>query len=392
MSPISQQVLFDLTQDGLVIGKKLSSIYPAFDVNWFVRDIRNEMQGQTIHNITHAIGKMLRHHLPSDYSEALTILMTYINVENIPLPNPHPSAEVELSLTPISHFVSLYGLDDFDASLDVFHILSKYQCTRGRQIRDFIIADQKCCFQRFDEWVKDENANVRLFVAAALCTRGTRQKWLKPYIQDPKPIISLLKQLIHDPDKRVREHVAKALRDIVKDFPEIGYDTLEQWNKSDNNHTKEIIHNALKYQVKIRDERAHKILNLGVPKTLGKADIALIDLHTEAHIHPINQPFRFFFSLQSNANEDQTILTYYIIAYKRPTGHITRKRYRFSQRKLRPKQRVNYEKSLYPLPSLKQYHDGKACLGWHRLELEVNGDVIDGFDFEVTEPIDRKST
>ena len=49
------------------------------------------------------------------------------------------------------------------------------------------------------------------------------------------------------------------------------------------------------------------------------------------------------------------------------------------------------EKSLFPLPSLKQYDDGKACPGWHRFELEVNGDVLGGFDFEVTAPSNRET-
>ena len=117
---------------------------------------------------------------------------------------------------------------------------------------------------------------------------------------------------------------------------------------------------------------------------LGKAQITLIELKPERDVVPINDEFRFSFSLQSEAGEPQTILTHYVVSYKRPTGHITRKRYRVSQRKLKPKQKVNYEKSLFPLPSLKQYHDGKARLGWHRFELEVNGDVLGSFDFETT--------
>ena len=91
------------------------------------------------------------------------------------------------------------------------------------------------------------------------------------------------------------------------------------------------------------------------------------------------------------SDAEQTILTYYAVAYKRPTGRITRKRYRLSQRKLQPKQRVAYEKSLFLLPSLKQYDDGKACFGWHRFELEVNGDVLGSFDFEVTAPKDQRT-
>ena len=190
---------------------------------------------------------------------------------------------------------------------------------------------------------------------------------------------------------RVREQVAIDMRDIVKDYPEAGYATLERWSKDNKPETKKILKQALKYQVKIGDERAFKLLGMGAVPKLGKADITLTELEPERQILPINEPFDFAFSLQSKSDAEQTILTYYAVAYKRPSGHITRKRYRLSQRKLKPKQRVDYEKSLFPLPSLKQHHDGKACLGWHRFELEVNGDVLGGFDFEVTAPKDRRN-
>ena len=386
-----QRTLFDLTQDGLVIGQKLQRIYPEFDVSAFVSDVRTEMEGQTIYNVTHAIGRVLRQHLPQDYADALAILMNFVEIEAPPEPTRHPTAEVETSLRPISHFVSLYGLADFDASLDAFYELSKHWCTRGGDIRAFIIKDADRCFERFSGWVKDENANLRLFVAASLCMRGTWQKWLRPSIEDPQPILALLETLKDDPDARVREQVATDMRDIVKDFPEAGYATLERWRQDGKPETQKILKQALKYQMKIGDKRAFKLLGLGAVPKLGKADIALTELQSERLALPINDAFRFSFSLQSKSDAEQTILTYYAVAYKRPTGHITRKRYRLSQRKLKPRQRVDYEKSLFPLPSLKQYDNGKACLGWHRFELEINGDVLGGFDFEVTVPRDKKA-
>ncbi|MYC77094.1 hypothetical protein F4X10_15120 [Candidatus Poribacteria bacterium] len=385
-----QRTLFDLTQDGLVIGQKIQHIYPEFDVAVFVSDVRTEMEGQTLYNVTKAIGRVLRQYLPEDYSEALAILMAFVEIEALPEPTRHPTPEVETSLRPISHFLNLYGLEDFDASLDAFYELSKHRCTRGGEIRAFIIEDPDRCFERFAEWVKDENANTRLFVAASLCTRGVWQKWLRPFIPDPQPILSLLETLKDDPDARVREQVATDMRDIVKDYPEAGYATLERWHQDGRPETQQILRQALKYQVKIGDERAFKLLGLGAVPTLGKADITLIELKPEHYVLPINETFRFSFSLQSESDAPQTILTYYAVAYKRPSGHITRKRYRLSQRKLKPRQRVDYEKPVFPLPSLKQHHDGKACLGWHRFELEVNGDVLGGFDFEVTAPKDRK--
>ena len=386
-----QRTLFDLTQDGLVISEKIQRIYPEFDVSAFVSDVRTDMVGQTIYNVTKAIGRVLRQHLPQDYSDALAILMNYVKMEAPPEPARHPTAETETSLRPIAHFISLYGLADFDASLDAFYELSKHRCTRGREIREFIIKDPNRCFERFSEWVTDKNANLRLFVAASLCTRGIRQKWLRPFIQDPQPIFALLEILKDDPDARVREQVATDMRDIVKDYPEAGYATLERWGQDGKVETQKILKQALKYQVKVGDERAFKLLGLGAVPKLDKAHIALIELKPERQTLPINETFDFSFSVQSESDAEQTILTYYAVAYKRPSGHITRKRYRLSQRKLKPRQRVDYEKSLFPLPSLKQHHDGKACLGWHRFELEVNGNVLGGFDFQVTTPKDRKS-
>ena len=144
-----QRTLFDLTQDGLVIGEKIQRIYPEFDVSGFVSDVRTEIEGQTIYNVTNAIGRVLRQHLPQDYSDALAILMDYVEREAPAEPTRHPTAEVETSLRPISYFVSLYGLADFDASLDAFCMLAKYRCTRGGDIRGFIIKDTDRCFERF---------------------------------------------------------------------------------------------------------------------------------------------------------------------------------------------------------------------------------------------------
>ena len=296
MSPIAQKTLFDLTQDGLVIGNKLKPLYPDFDVSAFVSDVRKEMQNQTIYNITNAIGKILRHHLPQNYHEALSILMEYVKIESPKTPCKNPTPEVELSLRPISHFLSLYGLEDFKASLHAFGELSKFRCTRGGQIREFIIKHPEACFSQFGVWVKDENPNLRLFVAAALSMRGTWQKWLRPYISDPQPILNILDQLYTDPDERVREHVAKDMRDIIKEFPEIGYNTLKQWNQTSSKETQKLLRQALKYQLKIRDERAYKLLDLEVPSKLGKPIIELIALKCKQNQHPINEPFHFYFS------------------------------------------------------------------------------------------------
>ena len=79
-----QRTLFDLTQDGLVIGKKIQRIYPGFDVSAFVSDVRTEMEGQ-------------------NYSDALAILMTYVEIEAPSKPTRHPTAEVDFQQNSCRH-------------------------------------------------------------------------------------------------------------------------------------------------------------------------------------------------------------------------------------------------------------------------------------------------
>ena len=93
-----QRTLFDLTQDGLVIGQKLQRLYPAFNVLAFVADVRTEMDGQTIYNVIKVISRALRDHLPQNYSEALAMLMDYVNIEAPANPERHPTAEVEFEV------------------------------------------------------------------------------------------------------------------------------------------------------------------------------------------------------------------------------------------------------------------------------------------------------
>ena len=72
--------------------------------------------------------------------------------------------------------------------------------------------------------------SVCLWAAFALYTRGTWQKWLRPFIEDPQPILALLETLKDDPGCAASENTSlRILRDIIKDYPEVGYAVLERW-------------------------------------------------------------------------------------------------------------------------------------------------------------------
>ena len=95
-----QRTLFDLTQDGWVSGKKIRRIYPKFDVSTFVSDGDG---GVDPLQRDEAIGRVLRQHLPQNYSDALAILMTYVGIEAPSKPTRHPTAEVDFQQNSCRH-------------------------------------------------------------------------------------------------------------------------------------------------------------------------------------------------------------------------------------------------------------------------------------------------
>ena len=95
-----QRTLFDLTQDGWVSGKKIRRIYPEFDVSTFVSD--GDGGVDTLQR-DEAIGRVLRQHLPQNYSDALAILMTYVGIEAASKPTRHPTAEDDFQQNSCRH-------------------------------------------------------------------------------------------------------------------------------------------------------------------------------------------------------------------------------------------------------------------------------------------------
>lgn len=55
------------------------------------------------------------------------ILIDYVDNETSFTPSRNPSAKVEISLLPYSHFLSLYSLEDYEISLNLFSVVAKYR-------------------------------------------------------------------------------------------------------------------------------------------------------------------------------------------------------------------------------------------------------------------------
>ncbi|MBI1925383.1 ankyrin repeat domain-containing protein [Candidatus Poribacteria bacterium] len=355
-------------------GEKIQEVYPSFQTDAFVAGVRARMKNPPFHRISEfreaeVMGAELREHLPPDYSEALEILMTYLDRDRT------SEKDAGLNWGAISHFVGRYGLEHFDESMQAFYKLAKRNCVIRWSVREFVRRYPERALALFHQWVKDESPRVRVLVCDATAPRMAFDKSLKMFIEDPRPVLELLEPLKNDP--LARGGVAYNLYYMLKDNPDAAYETLERWQKDAGDETQEIIRHALHYQVKMGDPRALALLGYYKP------EVTLSDLKLERDTLRVREVFNFSFRLQSETDTPQNLQIDYAIHFKTARGRIRRKLYRLSKRRLKGRQKVDYQRRHFPLPSLKPFHEGKLHDGWHRLEIQVNGKVLDEVDFQV---------
>jgi 3-methyladenine DNA glycosylase AlkC len=124
-------------------------------------------------------------------------------------------------------FIEIFGLNYEDLSLKKIKEFTTYS-TSEFAIRPFIKQNPNC-IEHLYEWSKDPNHHVR-----RLASEGCRPllPWamkLKQYVDDPTPIIPILKQLKNDPEDYVYRSVANNLNDISKNHPELALSLTKSW-------------------------------------------------------------------------------------------------------------------------------------------------------------------
>ncbi|RDV26613.1 DNA alkylation repair protein [Alteromonas aestuariivivens] len=210
------------------------------------------------------IAKALHQFLPSNYSEAIAILVASLTPEQA---DADEFGLAEFFYLPHSFFISEYGQDKkynsgkdpFETSMWALHALTT-RFTSEFAIRTFLIQQQERTLEQVNKWLNDPNPHVR-----RLCTEGTRPKlpWGKripSLIADPKPTLHILETLKSDKSLYVRRSVANHLGDIAKDHPEVVFTMCKRWLQAGaSKELRWLIRHAVRHPAKKGDSRALQI-------------------------------------------------------------------------------------------------------------------------------------
>lgn len=350
------------------LAQDIHATWPQFDVDGFTTDINTKLESLSFGDRNALIRDKLREYLPKHFPNAAQILIDSLG--------PEP-AEAELTgydgFTIMSQcdFVAKYGLDYFDISMKALYEMTKRFTAEGA-IRAFIQKYPEKTMKQLEEWTNDENP-----LARRLASEGTRPRLplaqrLPQFIEDPRPVLKLLDNLKEDATLLVRRSVANNLNDIAKDNPELVVETLQKWQKINDEGTQWLIKHASRTLVKQGNKDALALLGYSLNPA-----ITIQNLTIENAVINLGEELIFHFEIQSNTNKTQNLMIDYIIHHMKANGKLAPKVFNLAKKRLKAGELLQLSKkhAIKPI-STRKYYAGK-----HLLEIQINGDVWPGQEF-----------
>jgi 3-methyladenine DNA glycosylase AlkC len=233
-------------------------------------------------------------------------------------------------------------------------------------IRYLINAEPEKSMIILNQWATDENYHVR-----RLASEGSRPRlpWgmqLSSFIDDPKPLFTLLEQLKDDNEEYVRRSVANSLNDIAKDHPKLIEDLAERWVKNADKNRIKLIKHACRTLIKKGNKR--------ILAALGFSRVALKNSKLTLNTNTLmfGNSLMLTLKLNSNSHQEQLINIDYIVHHQKANGSTSPKVFKWQSRTLKANEALLLTKkhTIKPITTRVYYP------GVHKIEVLINGDVV----------------
>ncbi|WP_077960124.1 DNA alkylation repair protein [Ensifer adhaerens] len=293
--------------------------------------------------------------LPQAFPEAAAILAACLPRDDAP-------GLSGWSLLPLSQYVALRGLDDFDLSLSLLRALTPH-FTAEFGIRIFIDHDQDRALATIRTWDADTNHHVR-----RLASEGTRPRlpWamrLPKLIRDPQPILPILTALLDDPEDYVRRSVANSLNDIAKDHPDLVAAFVAEHIRDASPERRQLLRHA-----------SRTLLKQGHPDALGNFGFAPpagieAKLSLDRSEIVLGESLGLRLAVSHDAKTTQKVMIDYAVHHRKANGATSPKVFKWTSATLVPGGSIEIEKrhAIRPITTRRYYP------GAHRIVILVNG-------------------
>jgi 3-methyladenine DNA glycosylase AlkC len=346
----------------------VQAVYPPFDKGGFLARIYDaQWDARALKDKMHHTTVTLHDFLPRDYRAALNVLL-----EVAPRLERHGFEKIFLS-----HFVALYGLDDWPVSVMALEAFTQAMSAEFA-VRAFILKDQARMMAQMQTWARHNSPAVRRLASEGCRPRLPWAMALPALKRDPAPILPILELLKNDPSDDVRRSVANNLNDIAKDNPQTVIETLRRWQAdSSSPQTQALIRHALRTLIKAGNPDALALLGYG-----DQPAVKVKNLCIEPDSVAIGESLTFSFVVESTSETAQELVIDYILHLAGANGKPRRKVFKLAKRSLQPGESVVIRKthSFRPITTRKYYP------GEHAVEIQINGAPMERIAFAVTAP------
>ncbi|WP_420590083.1 hypothetical protein [Bacterioplanoides sp.] len=355
------------------LANDIQQVFPQFDAEGFLQQVLPEFEQLELMPRGKHIAQVLRGFLPEHYPTAIDILVSSMGAS---LTDSRSFGMSSFFYLPHSFFIAEFGLDHFDESMAAQYQLTQ-RFTAEFCIRPFLLKYPQQTLARLAQWLDDPSEHVR-----RLISEGTRPRlpWgiaLKPFKQDPVPVLELLEQLKDDESLYVRRSVANNLNDIGKDNLEVLCQTCESWLQGASKERRWLVNHALRSAIKRAEPQALAVLGYGQD-----IEVSVGDINLTPEKATLGDNLTIAFSVTNNADQLQPLLVDFVIHYVKANSSTSAKVFKLKTVELKPGGRAEFSKKV----SLKNMSTRKHYPGVHKVEALLNGVSFELGEFELALP------
>ena len=345
------------------LAHELRRAWPDFPSSRFTRGIAAALEPLELLARADLLAERLVATLPAAFADGAAVLWRALE---------SPTFTGWMTL-PCGAFVAKRGLDEPDVALPLLAGLTPRWSSEA-PIRPFIERHPELTYEYLRRWCADEDEHVRRLVSEGTRPRLPWAPRLRDLVADPSPNIPLLDALVDDESAYVRRSVANPLNDISTDHPDLALDLAGRWVVRGDAGAW-VVRHGLRTLVKRGDPRA-----LGLIGADTHTPVELVDLRADRRRVAIGNSVTFTFTLRlpdGSAACDAVID--YRVHYAGARATKAPKVFKLTRRRLEPARPVTITRAhRLEHVSIRRMHPGR-----HRIDVQVNGEVLGAVDFDV---------
>jgi 3-methyladenine DNA glycosylase AlkC len=341
---------------------RLEESWTDFPREDFLKQVLENFEKLSFSERNSVIAEALNDFLPKAYLRALEVIRGSLGEE---LPENDLEGYEGFIYMPVCTFVVIAGVDNFDESMEIQEELTK-RFTAEFSIRYFLKDYPLETMKWMAKWAKSENCHVRRLASEGCRPRLPMSIRLHRFVKDPREVMQILEVLKNDSELYVRRSVANNLNDISKDHPDVVTDTLTRWQAEKVYPW--LIKHALRTLLKQGNKRALKLCGYNVDQ-----QVFCQNFKIENERICLGENLNFTFDLE--CSQRGFFMVDFVVHHMKANGKLKPKVFKLS------KAEFQGNKNFQGVYKIRQMTTRKYYSGLHKLQIQVNGEVVASKDF-----------